>query len=158
MKRRWPTTQKRVKKNKFNSFEKRLKSFSKFSFIGKFSKMSACGFRYVNGANYIVCYICHLRDYNFLRNYDPVIYHAKNSPKCIILHKIFGSEWIYNTLVNPIQQYDYNLFVCKICHVRRIFCYYFPCLHAVSCEHCFQTSVYCAYCDLKIHSYKKIYY
>lgn len=81
--------------------------------------MVADDFRYVECMGYIVCHMCHLRDLNFLRDYDPMVFHAKNSPNCVIVLKMLVDEWIKNAEINRYQGYDDEFFLCKVCNLRK---------------------------------------
>ena len=142
----------------YRSFKQRLKSFNKFSLNKKFIQLVSCGFRYIINQRYAVCHLCYLRYYNFLSNKNPYIYHAKNSPNCMILRKQLGDEWIHNVVSNYFSDYDFEHFLCKVCRKRKIFCHFKPCYHAVCCDMCLQTLSTCPYCEMKIRTHEKLYY
>lgn len=116
--------------------------------------MSIGGFKYVGRMNYIICDVCHLKDfYFFLKKLLCSDSLHSNSSNCINPHKIFGEEWVHNLLVNPFRNMLLTHSFANCC-IKRIFRYYLSHLHDVSCELCFQSSVYCTYCEIKFHTYK----
>ena len=123
----------------YNTLKKRLKSFLKVNFSRKFNHLSSIGYRFINKQNCVVCHNCYLHDYNFLSNRDPEIFHAKNSPHCLVMRKLRGDEWLYDTLTNSFAEYEYKIFVCKMCQTRKISHYFLPCHHAVCCDICIST-------------------
>ena len=142
----------------YNTFKKRLRSFSNVNLQPRFAKLAAAGFYYNKSHNNIQCRFCASRVYNFLTEKDPNIFHAKSAPYCMFLRRKFGDLWIDNTINNYFETFDEELFVCKICNVRKIFCIFKPCGHAMCCKPCSFTLDECPYCSRSIQSHQILYY
>lgn len=142
----------------YNSFEKRLRSFSKVDLRPRFAQLASAGFWFNYARNTVDCHFCSAHAYNFLSDKDPNIFHAKTSPDCMFIRRKFGDVWIDNALNNYYTSYNEHDFLCKICLVRKIFCFFRPCGHAVCCKACFFSLDYCPYCKQGIRSYQQLYY
>lgn len=145
-------------KKKFLNGKARVKSFTRFlpSISTLFKKLALAGFE-LKG-NYVQCHSCHLRYYNFLESKHPERFHMKNSPRCQYLIKKFGEEFIDN-LLKAEKKLDKKIFICNICKIRKIHCFFTPCRHAVACNLCMEKiDQTCPYCHITIESTHKIYY
>ena len=142
----------------YNSFDKRLESFSKINLIHRFKKLPSSGFRYNAAQNCAKCHCCYTRDYNFLSNRDSNIFRAKSSSNCMFLRRKACNLWIYNATSNYSADYDEELFICKMYYVNKIYCIFKPCGHAVWCRACFFQVNNCPYCRTVINACKPIYY
>lgn len=142
----------------YNSFQKRLRSFSRVNLKPRFAKLAAAGFWYYPTRNLVQCHYCNAHAYSFLSHRDPNIFHAKTSPDCMFLRRKFGDLWINNAINNFSRDYEDESFLCKICCVRKIFCIFKPCGHAMCCDVCFFSIENCPYCTADIHSYQRLYY
>lgn len=142
----------------YNSYEKRLRSFSNVNLKPQFAKLAAAGFWFNRSRNNVECLFCSANTYNFLARTNPNVFHAKLSPECMFLRRKFGDLWIDNAINNYNRDYDDDLFLCKICYVRKIFCIFRPCGHAMCCNACFFSLNKCPYCHMPIYSYTRLYY
>ena len=142
----------------FNSFEKRLKSFSKINLQPRFARLASAGFWYNSLHNYMECHFCTARAYNFFTCNNPEVFHAKRSPECMFLRKKLGDLWIHNAINNYYPDYDEEVFLCKLCYTRKIFCVFMPCGHAVCCNAGFFPLKNCPYCKRHIRSFQRLYY
>lgn len=143
--------------HKMASFARRVNSFARMDLSRSFKKLGLFGFRYVAG-KFIMCHVCYLRNYNFLTNENPDIFHIKNSPECPVMRQLYGDEMCFSLISNYQSENDFKKFICKICYVRKIHYYNFPCMHGCICDLCSLTIRTCPYCKMRIRSFKKIYY
>lgn len=142
----------------YNTLGKRLESFSNVNLAPRFAKLASAGFRFNSSQNCVECHFCYTRDYNFLSTRDPNVFHAKTCPDCMYLRRKVGDLWIDNVVNNSYRDYDEELFLCKICYLKKIFCIFKPCGHAVCCNVCFFSLNKCPYCKIPIYAYQRIYY
>ena len=142
----------------YNSFEKRIRSFSKVNIQSRYAKLAAAGFWYNSRQKCMECYFCPAQAFNFLTCNDPDVFHAKRSPDCMFMRRKLGDEWIHNAVNNYCRDYEEELFICKICCTRKIFCTFQPCGHAVCGNACFFPLEKCPYCNRHIRSYQRFYY
>lgn len=142
---------------KMSSFKRRVNSFSKLNFSYKFKKLALFGFRYVS-QKVVVCHLCYTRCYNFLSLERPEIYHIKQIPDCPVVRQLFGDEMCYSIATANSDENDYKKCICKICHVRKVYCFFIPCYHAMACSHCLIPLRQCPYCKIRIRSIGRLYY
>lgn len=142
----------------YNSFEKRLRSFSNVDLRPQFAKLAAAGFHFNPVYNSVQCRFCSTHAYNFLSSKDAKIFHAKIAPYCMFLRRKFGDLWINNAVNNYQETFDEELFLCKICNVRRIFSVFQPCGHAMCCKACLFALDKCPNCSRSIRSHQPLYY
>lgn len=157
---RWDreSTLKIIRKKQYFKLSQRLSSFLKFDISKKIRELANSGYRYSPGSNFVVCHNCYTRDYNFLSNRKPDIHHGKVSPNCNVLKRKNSEEWTHDNFYNNHEDYEPNLFVCKICNNRKVAYYSVPCQHSIACERCYyKTPKRCPYCQLTIKHLRKIF-
>lgn len=139
-------------RRKFNSARKRVESFSKARLPILYKRLALSGFKL--WGNYVTCEFCLLRFYNFREYRDPDIFHITYSPSCIHMLSLHGREYIANIA----KKQEPDSFICKICNVLKIHCFFKPCFHAVCCVLCYRKFDRCPYCSTRVVATKKIHY
>lgn len=141
-----------------NNFWQRLHSFRNVKLQQKYAILAKAGYRYIPRKKYAICHCCYGRDFNFLSNRDPEISHIKNTPNCWVLRRNRDLEYIHNVFENQYEEFESQLFICKICTNRKVSHFFFPCFHAPTCEICSRNLTHCPFCEREILRRRKIYY
>lgn len=136
----------------------RLDSFENVKFWRKYARFAQLGFRYVAEKNIMICHNCQQITWNFLSENDLELFHIKTTPCCLVIRKSMGDEYVLNTFVNSSSEFEGELFICKICHNRKVSHYFWPCMHAPACDICTEQTEICYYCQSPVLKKKKLYY
>lgn len=120
-------------------------------------KLSEAGFFYHGRGDKVICFHCNVCIHDWQLDDDPLVEHARYSPRCHFIYVKCGMEFIFKSVITKRKPQVPKAMVpkddrykCKVCKEKEIECILNPCEHAVSCTDCILDKMNCPICQTHI--------